>query len=288
MKASAATYAKVSTEVVPERSGRLVQSRMLDMEGMPWRYSVAGEGPALLLLTGALGRADFGSVLRERLVEHFRVIAPDYPAVAHMEEMLAGLEAILAAEGVARAHVLGGSFGGVVAQAFSRARGSRIASLLLSHTGGPRHAPGAGLMIRLLALMPEPMLRGMFRSRLRPAVAIGGPGVVAAFEAAVARLTKADLLSRVQIAAEFNRTGAGLEQSGAADFPVLILESADDPLIRKQDQAALAALYPRAELRRFEGSGHLTALLQTDQFAGAVIDFIRRAEPTSSGTGERR
>ena len=250
--------------------------RSLESRGYRWTYRRCGvSGPPLLILPGALGQADFGYAAISLLGQEFRIIAPDYPPFQSLKELVAGLTDILDAEMVDRAHVLGGSFGGVAAQALARERPERLASLILSHTGAPRRAPGTRIAVKLLAALPEPLLRGLFRTRVRLAVEVAGPFWVRQFDEAVARLRKADLLSRTRLAAEFgDRYGRG--SAGERQWPVLLLESADDPLIQASDREALRRLYRDAEVHAFEGTGHLAAILEPEAFAGAIVDFVRR------------
>jgi pimeloyl-ACP methyl ester carboxylesterase len=256
--------------------------RTLDVAGTRWPYLASSEaGPPLLVLTGALGEADFGSDLLQRLGRGARVIAPDYPHVRDLDEMIAGLAAILDAEGIERAHLLGGSFGGLIAQAFAAQRPERVRSLILSHTGAATLPGGRGAAVALLGLLPERLLRALFRRRLRPAVAIAGPEAVSRFDRAVAGLGKEVLLGRVRLALEIGRRHGG---TGAAAFagPVLILQGDDDPLIRPPDRSALAARFVQAESHSFAGTGHLAALLRPGDFAAKVTEFIARVEGRAS------
>jgi pimeloyl-ACP methyl ester carboxylesterase len=232
------------------------------------------------MLTGALGQADFGFAAVERLGREFKVVAPDYPPVASLDELVAGLCAVLDAEGIARAHLLGGSFGGLAAQTLAFERPDRVASVVLSHTGPPRRAPGAGVAVALLSAFPGRLLKSLFRRRVRSAVEVAGPFWIAEFEAAVARLTKADIVSRTRLAAEFGRRYGAVPPTGDDSRKVMILDSADDPLISARDRSRLRGLYPRAAVHEFEGMGHLAAVLRPEAFADAVVGFLHSAEGT--------
>jgi hypothetical protein len=61
-----------------------------------WRYYAGGQsGEAVLLLGGALGLAEFAFQQIRLLELHFRVLAPDYPAVPSLAELTDGLLALL-------------------------------------------------------------------------------------------------------------------------------------------------------------------------------------------------
>jgi pimeloyl-ACP methyl ester carboxylesterase len=55
---------------------------------------------------------------------------------------------------------------------------------------------------------------------------------------------------------------------------ILIIESDDDPAIRAPERAHLRAMYPGAEVRTFHRTGHVTALVQPEEFVRAVKDFL--------------
>src|SRR4051812_250322 len=89
--------------------------------GTRWQYLVGGEGgEVLLILPGAACLAEPGFPLIEAFERRCRVVAPSYPPVCTMGEVLEGLAAILAAEGIRRVHLFGGSYGAIVAQCLAR------------------------------------------------------------------------------------------------------------------------------------------------------------------------
>lgn len=86
-------------------------------------YLAAGEGPTLVAVHGGLlgGRLTFGPVLAD-WAQHFRVLVPDRRGFQHspgpggtIAEQARDLEAFIDTHAGGRAHVLGFSFGGVVA-----------------------------------------------------------------------------------------------------------------------------------------------------------------------------
>jgi pimeloyl-ACP methyl ester carboxylesterase len=58
----------------------------------------------------------------------------------------------------------------------------------------------------------------------------------------------------------------------AAD--VLIVESADDPILPASSRAALRTLYPAARVHTFHGGGHATALAMPAEYAAIVTGFL--------------
>lgn len=247
--------------------------------GHAWSYVRAGSGgPAMLMLGGALGRAEFAFAVIDALGGSVRVLAPDYPPVPTLRQLTDGLAAMLDAEHIRRAHVVGGSFGGVVAQAFARAHPERVASLVLSHTGAPDRAAGRGGGVRILRLLPAPLLRALLRRRLRATLTGTDPFWMRQFDAIAGGLSKQDVLSRVLLAAEFGARYGDAPVPLRPLYPVLIVEADDDPLFTPKKRAALHAVYPGAAVHVFHGTGHAAAVLRPAEYAAVIRGFVEQAE----------
>lgn len=246
--------------------------------GYAWRYYRGGPAGAetVLFLSGALGRAEYAFQVIRNLERRFRVIAPDYPAVRTLGEFGDGLLGILDAEHVRRAHLLGGSFGGFVAQALVRRAPERVASLVLSHTGAAdgRKRDGA---IALVSMLPGWLMRAAMRARLGPTLKGADPFWRALFDRTVADLSREDILSRMKIQAEFAANPEIARTPANWAGPVLILEAADDPLFTEKARRKMRAIYPRAAVHEFRGTGHAAALLRPDEYVDVVAAFIASA-----------
>lgn len=249
-------------------------ARRFAHRGKDWPYYAAGQGgEAVLLLGGALGLAEFAFQQIRLLERHFRILAPDYPPVRSLAELTGGLLELLDAEQVRTAHVVGGSFGGLVAQVLVRRAPQRVASLVLSHTAAPdgrrRHAA------KVVALLPAPLLRAALKARLGRMLATTDSFWRRYFEGAVGRLSRADILSRIRLQAEFSaETGYRPEDLIAWPGQVLIIEGVDDPLIPPAAQQRLRALYPSAQVHQFLGTGHAAALLRPEEYSSVLTSFF--------------
>src|SRR5436190_1748632 len=114
-------------------------------EGTTIAYEVIGprDAPALLMIQG-LGADRRGWVLQEAfLARHYRCIAFDNrgvgksgkpPGPYDLEVMAGDAVAVLDAAGVDRAHVMGASMGGVIAQILAVRHPDRVDGLVLSCT----------------------------------------------------------------------------------------------------------------------------------------------------------
>jgi pimeloyl-ACP methyl ester carboxylesterase len=246
----------------------------LTHRGVEWRYYAGGSGDRVLLrLSGALGLAEF-SFQQIRLFERqFRVITPDYPPVSSLAQMTDGLLAILDVEGVGRAEVSGGSFGGLLAQALVRQAPERVASLVLSHTGAP-DGKRRGVATAIVAAMPMRLLRGLLKARLGKTLDAADTFWRRYFDRAIDQMPKADIVSRVRLQAEFGARTWGPDDLASWPGRVLLIEGEDDPLFPPAARARLRALYPSAQVHRFQGTGHAAAVLKPEEYAAAVTRFL--------------
>lgn len=252
------------------------------LDGVTWDYLLGGQGrETLLILPGLLGVAEMSFQHSAIFENTYRVIVPGYPfGVGTLDRLVGGLAALLDAEQIDRVHVLGGSFGGLVAQRFVRAYPERVRRLVLSHTGGPRpdRARANRRAVTLFGLLPMRVLRFMLRGATRRSLR-DAPEHIAFWEAysdeMITRLTKADLINRYRLAADFDAT-SNFTPDDLKDWPgrVLILEGDNDPIAEAAARASLRQLYPQAQVHVFHGSGHVASIAQLDEYTAVITRFL--------------
>ncbi len=124
------------------------------INGLNLYYEEAGSGPPLLLIAGLSGTTLGWAMLLPALAAHFRVIAFDNrgagrssapPGPYTTRQMAGDAAALLEHLGITRAHVIGLSLGGMIAQELALAHPERVDHLVLYATyARPRmviHAP---------------------------------------------------------------------------------------------------------------------------------------------------
>ena len=262
--------------------------KTLNIRGVEWSYVTGGRGEkTLLLFHGAVGGAETMRWLASAFEDEFRTITPTVADVSTLGEVCDAASAILDREHVARAVVFGGSFGGMVAQAFFRRRREQVEDLVLLSTGAPspRYAARSGLVKGLLRLLPFPVTRGLMRMELSKHLDAPVPEEHAARVAEFRQrldhyfdhtLTKRTLVSRVALAAEFNRHESYAAEDHAG-WPgrALIVESNDDPLVPEEERRRLRETYPRALVCTFTGAGHMIPLMRLEELVGVVKAFLK-------------
>jgi pimeloyl-ACP methyl ester carboxylesterase len=243
-----------------------------------------GGGPPLLLIQG-LGYARWGwEPVADRLAERFRVLVFDNRGIGESEvppgpytaaAMAEDAAQVLDEAGVDRAHVVGASLGGMVAQELALVHPGRVDRLVLACTT-PGGAGAFPLPERTLALIAEaPSLRPevALRRFVENALAGGAP------EELVGRIYAHRLASPPDPAGWQAQAAAGagfdaLDRIGGIAAPTLILHGTDDGVVDSRNAALLAERIPDARVRLFEGRGHLFFWEDPDGFVEAVEEFL--------------
>lgn len=262
--------------------------KSLNIKGVEWRYATGGEGAqTLLLLHDAVGGAETMRMLAESFADECRTIAPTIADVQTLDEVCDALSAILDREHVGRAVVFGGSFGGIVAQAFLKRRPLQVEHLVLLGTAAPNRKVGERTerMLKFMRLLPFRLTRALLKLELSKNLDAPVPHEMAtrvnAFRQGIdeyfdQRLTKATLLSRARLSMDFNRNETFSHVDHAEwNGRVLIVESNDDPLTPIEERRRLREIYPRALVCTFAGAGQLIALLRLEELAGVVKAFLK-------------
>ena len=243
-----------------------------------------GEGPALLLIHGlGYGRWGWGPVVAP-LAERFRVLlfdnrgigASDKPAGPYSASVLAGdAAAVLDAAGVTRAHVVGTSLGGMVAQALAVERAARVERLVLACTtpGGAEAFPFPEQTVRLMAeaAQMEPLVA--LRRFVENALAPGAP------ESLVDEIVELRQANPPDPAGWAAQAAAAASFDGSARLaeivaPTLVLHGDADQVVDVRNAELLAARIPGARAERFAGAGHLFFWEQPERFVAAVTEFL--------------
>jgi len=166
---------KIYAKVPREQVARLKEFRLahpykrLTSGAIEWEYISCGRGEeTLLLLPGALSVGESTFPLITAFENDYRIIAPSYALSLTMTSLCDGIAHVLEAEGVDQAHVLGGSYGGLVAQYFVRRYPSKVHSLILSHTFllTPKYEKPLRIAGKLFPAMPRSLFVPVLKLRL--------------------------------------------------------------------------------------------------------------------------
>jgi pimeloyl-ACP methyl ester carboxylesterase len=266
--------------------------RYLKVTGMEWEYIACGHGDeTLLILPGGLRLAESAFHHIESFEDHWRVIVPTYPAVMTIDEMTDGLVAILNAENIPQAIVVGQSYGGWVAQVLARRYPERVKKLVLSGTGplavSRAERTFSRVAVNLAPHLPERMLMNALRHALVPLVTAQERerGFWRAFVNDIfsGYLTKADILSHFRTGADTIRKGYLFNYGDVSTWPgeVLVIVGEHDPAVSESDLERFEAIYPRIRIEVIGGAGHTVGLANPARYAALVDGFIRGEQPAN-------
>ncbi len=165
--------------------------------------------------------------------------------------------------GIARAHVVGASMGGMIVQTLAIRHPDRLLSMtsIMSTTGDPSLPQATGDALRVLLTPPPGTREGNIERGVEAWKVIGSPG----FPPDEGRLREmfGRAFDRGYHPAGVARQMAAIMASGdrtaalrAVTVPSLVIHGTADPLIRVESGRATAAAIPGAVLVEIDGMGH--------------------------------
>jgi pimeloyl-ACP methyl ester carboxylesterase len=193
--------------------------------------------------------------------------------------MAADAVAVLDAAGVERAHVLGVSLGGYIAQEIALTYPERVRRLVLASTapGGPRShpMPQAGLEAfgRFPTMEREAGLRLMVESSLGAHGVRERPELVE--EIFAYRLERAPTLAGWQAQAYAGATFDAYDRVPGIATPTLVLHGGADTVVDPGNADLLVELIPGARMELVPDRGHLVVWEEAELFAPVVREFLR-------------
>ncbi len=260
-------------------------------DGARIHYEVFGkkDGPPLLMIQG-LGTDSRGwTVQRLSLGRKFRCIAPDNRGTGQsdrpsgpyrIERMAADAIAVLDAERVKSAHVMGASMGGVISQVIGVVAPERTRSLVLACTACRHHRWRRELLAdwahavhhRDMSALGEQALPWLIGPRLHRRFGMW-----------------LNLLSRIVLSGESSPFVSQVEgilmmedtfavELGNIAVPTLAITGSQDLLTPVGDAEEIVERIPGAELAVIPGAAHGLMVEAPGTFNRTVLDFLVRAE----------
>jgi pimeloyl-ACP methyl ester carboxylesterase len=252
-------------------------------------YEEHGRGEPLVLVPGFGTGLWIGYRQVSEFAERFRVVVFDPRGVARsgandapftMRDLAEDLAALLAGLRVERAHVLGASFGGFVAQEFALAHPERTRSLVLCCTsyGGPGHVPPAPETLAAIAstkgLNTQERVRENLLLAFSPRFVEESPEEV---ERVISLRAESDVPEHAytrQLQAAFAFDAAA--RVGAIKAPTLVVTGDADAIVPHENSVNLAAAIPGAALRVIDGGSHAFFIERAAAFNRAVLEFVEQ------------
>ena len=270
--------------------------------GIDLYYEVHGSGDPLLLIMGLAGDSIAWMFQRDAFAERYRTIVFDNRGVGRsskpagpysIAQMADDTVGVLDAAGVDRAHVVGVSMGGMIAQELALRHPARVRSLVLGCTyarpdggvtgtfeeslaffGGARNADGS-IAVDLGRVDPLAFIQRLLPLTFTPQFIMTElPKLMQVFSGALAHGFSMEAIMGQVAATQAHDT---LERLAAIRCPTLVLTGDSDRLIPPSNSDQLAAGIPGAQLVKLRGGSHGFNFETPDAFNAEVLRFLAAA-----------
>jgi aminoacrylate hydrolase len=249
-----------------------------------------GDGFPLLFISGLGGLSAYWQEQVPHFSKDFRVVLHDHrgvgqsdkPLIAYtVDQMATDVVALMDRLEIERAHLVGHSTGGAIAQTVAILHPKRVAALVISASW-----PKPDAYFRREFTLRRDILTGLGPTVYAQSGTLGNfpPHWIAANNEAL-RLQEAQtvanfppieiMTSRIDALLAFDRS-AELERIRA---PTLVMGAADDIITPAYLSEALARAIPGAELKMFPGGGHCFSKIVPRDFNNAVHPFLKANTP---------
>ncbi len=251
-------------------------------------YESHGQGPPLIMIRGLGSSAEHWYEQVPALSRHFRVIVFDNRGIGRsgddgepftIRDMARDAMGLLDALGVERAHVLGLSMGGMVAQEVALLFPQRVAGLVLvvTHCGGDRVVRAADEVMEIIQRLA---VDDSLEARGAAATVFFAKGTtdqkvqtLRKFAAASARYPAGpDIMKRQMLAVAQHDTCDRLTDIRT---PALVMAGTEDVLIPPENSKILAEGIPGAKLVMVPDGAHQVLIEQPEICNRAISDFLK-------------
>lgn len=203
-----------------------------------------------------------------------------------LRDMARDTLALMDALGIAKAHLVGASMGGMIAQEVAIVAPERLLSLTsIMSTTGDSKLPGATKTAAAMLMKPRPTDRESYLARFVDAWSVFN-GTTLPFDAANMRRLGELTFSRGTNPAGAARQLQAIVVSGnrtpslrKVRVPTLVLHGNDDPLVPIACGFATAKAIPKAKMTVLEGMGHLLSHEKWPQMIDAIASHAATAAP---------
>ncbi|MFZ2100543.1 MAG: alpha/beta hydrolase [Oricola sp.] len=257
------------------------------LDGRDWGYRDIGQGPALVLIPGTLGRGDIFWNQIEALSDRLRIAAVSYPDSGGVPEWAGDIVMMMAQLGIDKATVLGSSLGGYLAQYLAGIAPDRVERLVAANTlhtvkGLDQRMPYAlDLMNAPIADLRQgfAMGLGMWRETHPDQAELVG----LLLQEAGGRILEAELRARLSAL----KTGPELPDMPLDGKQVVTIEADDDPLIPPEMRGAVRARLEPAVAYRFLSGGHFPYVARPADYT-ALLEQVMGLTVTGPDWGAGR
>lgn len=235
------------------------------LNGINIFYEQKGEGFPLILIMGLSGNLDWWpDQLVDALAAHYQVIMFDnrgagrsdvpvgnYDISLFSEDTLALMDAL----GIKKAHVMGVSMGGMIAQELTLRHPERVEKLILGCTNcGPGHSIPAGPEVLAALMRGSADTEGFLKTLFAPEYLRENPEKIQAFlrKYSMAPIKNEGFMGQIGAIMRFD----SFDRLSEITAPVLVLAGGEDILIPAGNSDILVDNIPGAKLKVYPKCGH--------------------------------
>jgi 3-oxoadipate enol-lactonase len=267
-------------------------------DGVRIHYEIAGrrDRTPVLMIQGlgadsrgwALQRLAFGRKHRTLLPDNRGVGLSDRPPGPYsLFDMADDAIACLDQEGIERAHVMGASMGGILAQIIAVTYPERVRSLVLACTACRHHTWRKELLAEWADAVRDRGMAAISDDGLQWLV---GPRLQRRFGVLINVLARVVLQSPpepfiAQIDAILSMSDDLRDELHTIAVPTLVITGSQDSLTPMGDAEELAEMIPGARLILLSGAAHGLMAEAPNAFNTAVLDFLDRVDASSATAG---
>jgi 3-oxoadipate enol-lactonase len=271
--------------------GNFAQSK----DGTRLHYEIRGQGEPLALIFGYGGSSrGWGEPFLKLLEARFRIVVIDNRGTGRSDQpeqpfsladMAADAASVLDHAGIERAHLMGISMGGMIAQEFALNHPARLRGLVLGCTmcGLAHSVPGDPEVLAALAVNPaEPMAPQVERLL---AACCAKPFAASASGQAVLRARVAEVMNYPMTPAHtYQLHWKAIEGFDVFDrlpkikSPTLVITGTSDLLVPDANSDIIKERIPGARIHKLPGAGHVFFWEAPEETAEAVTQFLSRVD----------
>jgi pimeloyl-ACP methyl ester carboxylesterase len=258
-----------------------------NIENLDIYYEIIGQGDPLVMIRGVGSNLDHWYEQIPDLSKKYQLLVFDNRGIARSSDpegsfstrdMAADTMALMEAVGIKKAHVLGYSMGGMIAQELALAYPGKINGLILVATD-------CGISMRIKA---RPEYSSLFTEMIRLGTNEAKTAAAGCLFAKQTFESRPDIIQRyAEVSLRFPAAQKTLERQWEAitrheacgrlqniNAPTLVITGSEDVLIPAENSRVLAKRIPNARVRSIDGGGHLFVVEKAQQFNEAVLGFL--------------
>jgi 3-oxoadipate enol-lactonase len=250
-------------------------------------YEIIGQGEPLVMIRGISSNVDHWYEQVPVLSKKYQLLVFDNRGIARSSDpdgafstrdMAADTVGLMEAVGIKKAHVLGYSMGGMIAQEMALTYPEKVNGLILVATD-------CGISLRIKA---KPEFSRLFSEMIRLGTNEAKKAAACCLFAKQTFETRPDIIQRYTEVSlrfpasqkTFGRQWAAITQHDACNrlakisSPTLVITGSEDELIPPANAKVMAQRIPVAQMISIDGGGHQFLIEQPEAFNEAVISFL--------------